>query len=104
MIEDNSPFIVRKGDRVHFPIGLLVEKWLLYYYPLISIPQINKSTQLAFAGPMKEIVAFYELRGGFSVFYNDLKNKGIPVEIGQSFQDLVRKLAKTIIEMPMNWE
>jgi hypothetical protein len=103
VIEDNSPFIVRKGDRVHFPIGLLVEKWLLYYYPLISIPQINKSTQLAFAGPMKEIVAFYELRGGFSVFYNDLKNKGIPVEIGQSFQDLVRKLAKTIIEMPMKY-
>jgi len=31
------------GDRVEFPLGLLVEKWLLYYYPLIAgsdfIPQ-----------------------------------------------------------------
>lgn len=103
VIEDNSPFIVIKDNRVHFPLGLLVEKWLLYYYPLVSIPQINKSTQLAFAGPMMAVVAFYELRGGLSVFYNDLKNKGIPEEIQQSFLDLVRKLARTLTEMPMKY-
>ena len=29
------------GDRIEFPLGLLVEKWLLYYYPFIEsdIPQ-----------------------------------------------------------------
>lgn len=103
LIEDNSPFILVKGDRVHFPLGLLVEKWLLYYYPLVSVPQINRSTQLAFAGPLQSVVDFYKLRGGFSAFYNDLKNKSIPVEIQQSFLDLVNKLAKTITLMPMKY-
>lgn len=103
LIEDNSPFIAIKGDRVHFPLGLLVEKWLLYYYPLVSVPQINRTTQLAFATSLQALVDFYELRGGFSSFYNDLKNKGIPEEIHSLFLTLVKKLAVTITQMPMKF-
>jgi hypothetical protein len=35
------------GDRIEFPLGLLVEKWLLYYYPFIEsdIPQKPGSYQ-----------------------------------------------------------
>jgi hypothetical protein len=31
MIQDNSPYTTVKEDRVSFPMGLLIEKWLLYY-------------------------------------------------------------------------
>jgi hypothetical protein len=103
LIEENSPFVQIKGERVHFPLGLLIEKWLLYYFPLANVPQINRSTQLAFAGPLKDIVAYYELRGGFSTFYNDLKNKGIPQDIQFVFSSLVTKLASTITLMPMRY-
>jgi len=103
LIEDNSPFITVKDNRAHFPLGLLIEKWLLYYYPLANVPQINQSTQLAFAGPLKSIVNFYELHGGFSAFYNDLKNKGIPQEIQPTFLELVKRLATTITQMPMKF-
>ncbi|MVN91478.1 HNH endonuclease domain-containing protein [Mucilaginibacter aquatilis] len=103
LIDDNSPFIVIKGDRIHFPLGLLIEKWLLYYYPLVNIPQINRSTQLAFSGPLKTLIETYELRGGFSAFYNDLKNKGIPQELHRLFLELVKKLAATITLMPMKY-
>ena len=45
IIQDHSPFVTHLNDRVHIPLGLLVEKWLLYYYPILEstflIPQIN---------------------------------------------------------------
>ncbi|MGY3211940.1 HNH endonuclease domain-containing protein [Mucilaginibacter sp. HD30] len=103
LIEDNSPFILLKENRAHFPLGLLIEKWLVYYYPLASVPQINRSTQLAFAASLNGIVNFYEMRGGFSAFYNDLKSKGIPQEIQLVFIELVKKLAATITAMPMKY-
>lgn len=31
IIQDNSPFISYTQDKVYFPIGLLIEKWMLYY-------------------------------------------------------------------------
>ena len=33
------------GDRIEFPLGLLIEKWLLYYYPFIEsdIPRKPRS-------------------------------------------------------------
>ena len=52
IIQDQSPFKVISKDRVHFPMGLLIEKWILYYYPILEseerIPQINGNTQIAF--------------------------------------------------------
>lgn len=103
LIEDNSPFIVMKNNRAYLPLGLMVEKWLLYYYPLVTVPQINRTTQLAFAAPLQSLVSFYELRGGFSAFYNDLKNKGIPTDVQPVFLVLIKKLAATITQMPMKY-
>lgn len=103
LIEDNSPYIAVNGDRVHFPLGLLVEKWLLYYFPLANVPQINRSTNLAFASLLQSVVEFYELRGGFSAFYNDLKSKGIPQDIQSIFLQLTKSIATTITNMPMKY-
>jgi hypothetical protein len=103
LIGDNSPYIIIKEERAHFPLGLLIEKWLLYYYPLVDIPQINGQTNLAFGTKLKEIAAYYKNCGGFSAFYNDLKNKRIPLEINILFLELVKQLAKTITEMPMRY-
>jgi hypothetical protein len=76
---------------------LLVDKWLGYYYPLVSVPQINSSTRLAFAGMLREVVDAYELRGGFSAFYRDLKNDPA------AFPALRKKVAATITQMPMKY-
>lgn len=103
LIGDNSPYIIIKKQRAHFPLGLLIEKWLLYYYPLVNVPQINGVANLAFGTKLKQITAYYESRGGFSAFYNDLKNKGIPSEISPMFLELVKQLARTITDMPMRY-
>jgi len=107
IIQDNSPYITHNGGRVSMPLGLLIEKWILYYYPIlessIEIPQINGETKLAFTDQLKKIIAQYSDKGGFSAFYNDLRNKGIPENIQKEFLLLTNKLKNTITNMPMKY-
>lgn len=107
IIQDNSPFINIAKDRVHFPTGLLIEKWILYYYPILEcstkIPQINGETNLAFGIQLKKIINAYKSIGGFSAFYNDLKNKGIPKNLQADFFALAKELKATITTMPMKY-
>jgi hypothetical protein len=107
IIQDNSPYISFNQNRVHIPTGLLIEKWLLYYYPILqaetSIPQINGETNLAFSKQFSKLITDYETRGGFSAFYNDLRNKGIPKDLQIDFIELAKKLKDTITKMPMKY-
>ncbi|KAF0236950.1 MAG: hypothetical protein FD181_2366 [Prolixibacteraceae bacterium] len=107
IIQDNSPYIFFSNDRVNFPIGLLVEKWMLYYYPIFEsseyIPQIKGETNLAFVVQFKKIISEYNSIGGFSAFYNDLKNKGIPKNLHSDFVSLAKKIKDTITRMPMKY-
>lgn len=70
-----------KGQIV-FPIGLIIEKWLYYYYPLIEgsefVPQKNGESyesgrKVAFRSNFKKITDFYKDKGGFS----SLKKKSL---------------------------
>lgn len=107
IIQDNSPYITFKKNRVQIPTGLLIEKWLMYYYPILksqtSIPQINGNTNLAFSNRFYKLILDYEARGGFSAFYNDLRNKGIPEDLQGDFFELAKKLRDTITKMPMKY-
>lgn len=107
IIQDNSPYIKISESQVHIPTGLLIEKWLLYYYPILEsktkIPQINGSTNLAFELQFISLIENYKSRGGFSAFYNDLKNKGIPSDLNNLFFELAKKIRNTITTMPMKY-
>jgi hypothetical protein len=107
IIQDNSPYISFLDNRVQIPTGLLIEKWLMYYYPILqsqtSIPQINGETNLAFSNQLSKLIYDYEARGGFSAFYNDLKNKGIPEDLQSDFFELTKKIKDTITKMPMKY-
>ncbi len=105
IIRDNSPYITFLGNRVYIPTGLLVEKWILYYYPIFesneAIPQIHGKANVAFRSQIEKIINTYSPIGGFSGFYNDVKNKGIPANIKNDFIALAKKVARTITSMPM---
>jgi hypothetical protein len=107
LIQDNSPYITFSEGRADIPIGLLIEKWILYYYPILEspafIPQINGNVNLAFGNQLNQIISKYRNIGGFSAFYNDLKSKGIPESIQQDFIALAKKLQGTITKMPMKY-
>jgi len=107
IIQDNSPYITFPEDRVHIPTGLLIEKWLLYYYSIlessIPVPQINGSANLAFKESFVKIINAYSPAGGFSAFYNDIRNKGIPAPLQEDFLTLTNRLYNTITRMPMKY-
>jgi hypothetical protein len=100
------------GDAVSFPLGLLVEKWLLYYYPIFAapafIPQKNGETPdqetgrvVSFRKHFMPVIDYYRDRGGISVFYSDYARGTMPEEVRPAFRTLVKAVRKTITEMPM---
>lgn len=108
IIQENSPYILLKGDVAEIPLGLMIEKWLIYYYPILEsnlkIPQINGSTgKIAFHDQLVRITEHYQNKGGLSVFYNDLRSNGFDSEIVDSFITLAKQLKETITKMPMRY-
>src|SRR5690606_10378154 len=107
IIQENSPYISFSKDRVCFPLGLLIEKWLLYYYPIlessVKIPQINGEFNLAFEIQFTRIINSYERVGGFSAFYNDVKNNGIPNNLIVEIVELAKRMRDTSTRMPMKY-
>jgi hypothetical protein len=107
IIQDNAPHIIYSNVKVRIPTGLLIEKWMLYYYPILEssiyIPQIHGLANLAFEKQFKKVISEYKDRGGFSAFYNDLKKKGIPEILHHDFIMLVNKIYDTITKMPMKY-
>ena len=106
IIQENSPFVKVKKDTVEIPLGLLIIKWMIYYYPLldnsISIPQINgKNKKLAFQDKFLPIINYYNRFGGLSAFYNDLRVKGISKEVNVEFYNLTKQLRTNIVNNPM---
>ena len=74
-----SHFSINKDGLVWLPTGLLVERWLAYYYPLIGskdfIPQKNAEKDLdkpglkiAFRAKFRVITDYYSDKGGFTTF------------------------------------
>jgi len=97
-----------KGNRIEFPLGLLIEKWLLYYYPFIEndIPQKSGESgeaakQISFRRTFRKITGFYAEHGKFSEFYKDYTKGTIPAPIVPEFRSLVREIRNTITRYPM---
>ncbi len=94
--------------RVDFPLGLLVEKWLLYYYPFIEndIPQKPRecekgAKQISFRRSFREITDYYSSHGKFSEFYKDYSKGSIPPPLVPVFRKLVKEIRTTITQYPM---
>jgi len=105
-------FMEKENGRVWFPIGLLIEKWLLYYYPIFDQPSFipqkpceqdldKPGKKLSFRRQFKKITSYYEDKEGLSSFYNDYRMGHIPNDINYELLDLLKKLRYTITRYPM---
>jgi hypothetical protein len=107
IIGEASPYITLTEATAKIPLGLLIEKWLIFYYPifdsLVAIPQINGNAKLAFQNELLAVIDYYKVRGGLSAFYNDLRTRGIGAEVTPTFLKLVKKIGETIVKMPMRY-
>lgn len=99
--------------RVTIPTGIIVERWLWYYYPLLEnefYPQkhgepeeLTPGRNIVFRRPFNDLIgkwSEYE-DGTFKQFYNFYKKKALPVEINHLLAKLVVVLYDTIVKMPM---
>ncbi|SNZ06915.1 HNH endonuclease [Persephonella hydrogeniphila] len=92
-------------NKVSFPLGILIQKWIFYYYPLLEyeIPQKHGNNNLAFRSQLKKIINYYQDKGGINALYSDLKRGTVPEEIKNDFLNLLKKLKETITNMPMRY-
>ncbi|HSS64629.1 MAG TPA: HNH endonuclease domain-containing protein [Gammaproteobacteria bacterium] len=97
-------------DWVSFPLGLIVEKWLTYYYPFVERrlpqrhgerPRSGAGQTLAFRRSFEPVTDFYRSRGGLSALSRDLEQRGIPQTIDATFRRLLGDLRRTITRYPM---
>ncbi|WOF16945.1 hypothetical protein F1737_09730 [Methanoplanus sp. FWC-SCC4] len=100
-----------KDNKVTFPLGILIEKWILYYYPLteseIYIPQKKGEPDgkhsIVFRPLFEKLTGYYKDKGGFSVFYQDYTCGNLPLEIQPVFYKLSKEIRNTIINQPMQY-
>ncbi|MEX0844251.1 MAG: HNH endonuclease domain-containing protein, partial [Balneolaceae bacterium] len=109
VIQQKSPHSIIKNDRVSMPVGLLVLKWLEYYYPIVEarLPQKNgddlDSNTLTFRSQFEEITDHYKSIGGYDVFYKDFLKCRYPDEMNDLIYSLCKKIRDTITKQPMRY-
>lgn len=106
-----SHFKEIREDRAWYPMGLLVERWLTYFYPLfegtIFVPQLvgetnlGPSKKIVFREPLSEIIRHYQDHGGFSVFYSDFTDGNLSPEVNSQLLKVCKSIRERIIDMPM---
>jgi HNH endonuclease len=105
-ISSESPHIKAETEYVTAPFGLLVEKWVQYYWPIIEqdIPQKHggeKTKPLAFRRIFKTLTDVYSRKGGFTQFRHDYHNGRLSQPDEARYLAVLRELRRTIALMPM---
>ena len=112
-VVDQNPHKSRaKNGWISYPFGLLIYYWLLYYYPIFSsdifipqkngeTPELRRGNTIAFRKQFNKVIEYYRDRGGFAQFRFDLIKGSVPEGIQTDFIHLVRKIQRTIKNMPM---
>lgn len=99
---------VLKSDlRVHYPMGLMVLKWIEYYFPLYSdknIPQRHGKQPLGFKTQLEDVINLYEKADKkYFSFYSDLRKGVEDPEKAALIIKLLKKVRQTIKVNPMTY-
>ncbi|MGB0778321.1 MAG: HNH endonuclease domain-containing protein [Flavobacteriaceae bacterium] len=113
-IEKQDHHSLRDLDRMILPTGILVEAWIIYYYPLMAserfLPQAKSENPLneegkniAFRKEFKALIEAYEPYGNFQHFYHSYKKGSLSESIQSLVLDLAKKIHQTITIQPMKY-
>ena len=105
---DNYKSVSEEG--VSFPLGLLILKWIEYYYPIFShdsfIPQKHGDSRqrtIAFRPEFERMIKIYPTTRFSDQLFYDLKKGNINPEKLESIFTLVKKIKQTIVNQPMHY-
>lgn len=109
-ISQNSYNLVEwhSDNTVSIPLGLIVEKWIQYYWSIIEselfLPEMsagNNSKKIAFRTNFEQIVDNFRSAGGLNSFWNLLQTNRLTTEQSLMLVKLANTMAKTIIRGPV---
>jgi len=98
--------------RVGIPVSAVVDKWLVYYWPLFEaasfIPQIQGEhpecrKPVAFRKHLMELIDVYRKCGGLPAFISDYRSRRIPLPVKPLLKKLLISLQHTIIAGPVTY-
>ncbi len=98
------------NNTVSIPLGLIAEKWLYYYWPLIEseimLPQMNgfeKNKQIAFRPQLSRLVAAFRAKGGLSAFHTSWRAGRLDPNAHQLFLECIKAISGAIVKGPVNY-
>ncbi|OHA62753.1 MAG: hypothetical protein A2117_01405 [Candidatus Wildermuthbacteria bacterium GWA2_46_15] len=97
------------GDIVSLPLGLLVEKWLYYYWPLIdtelNLPEMQvgvRARGLSFRGDLRRLIDACG-RGGLDSFYSLFESGRLNSAQTALLKKAATSIASTIVSGPIQY-
>jgi SAM-dependent methyltransferase len=89
-------------SRVSIPLGLVIEKWIEYYWPLLDLPQLGGGRRMGFETELRALVQLFG-RSGYAAFRNGLESGRLSSEALGAFERLVRAVRTTLIKGPIQY-
>ena len=110
IIQNYPHFLEISGNRARYPMGLLLLRWIEYYYPLLShevfVPQKygdSENRTIAFRKEFKELTRLYPYSSDYYPLEHDLKRGIRDASRIEVVLKLLRKLRNTIVKQPMHY-
>lgn len=96
------------GNKVSIPLGLISEKWLYYYWPLIEsetlLPQLNggeTGKKIAFRGQLKALVNEFRTIGGLNAFDAAYRSGKLSPNQQKLFLEALKSISDAIVKGPV---
>lgn len=101
------------GETVSVPLGLLAEKWLYYYWPLVDtppgeplIPQkrgLEVNRPIAFRQDLAALAAHFQGQNGLSRFHGEFQSGRLDPVARSLADNALNKIAATIVNGPVTY-
>lgn len=110
-VAQNEPHAVSWGTDgfVRVPLGLIAEKWMFYYWPIVDVDTDSKvelpqtrGKEMAFRNRLLKLIRAYGA-GGLNAVYVDYKSGQVPSDISDILDDVINGIANTIVVGPVTY-
>ena len=98
------------NNRVSVPLGLIAEKWLYYYWPLVEseilLPQMigfENNKQIAFRRQLYDLVNAYRLNGGLNAFHASYRSGRLSATELKLLIGCIKAISNAIVKGPVTF-
>lgn len=95
---------------VSIPLGLIAEKWIYYYWPLIEseilLPQMNgfeRNRKIAFRTQLSLLIAAFRGKGGLSAFHAAWRAGRLDPQSHHLLLECIKAISVAIVKGPVNY-